>query len=152
MLPTRSQLYFVLFLCLFTVYYDTRLCPLGCLSYVLWRDHRFMGTTLIPLSSERKFGENCAAEVVVGCIYVASRPEESARINILAMLFFSLQHALWVLSWAWVVHSSDNNEQAVTDFFSNNGGSTHTNNWAVLVCASRYWFNYRVCLRSRYLF
>jgi phosphatidylinositol glycan class K len=21
----------------------------------------------------------------------------------------------------------------------------HTNNWAVLVCASRYWFNYRVC-------
>jgi phosphatidylinositol glycan class K len=20
----------------------------------------------------------------------------------------------------------------------------HTNNWAVLVCASRYWFNYRV--------
>ncbi|CAI8055914.1 GPI-anchor transamidase [Geodia barretti] len=21
--------------------------------------------------------------------------------------------------------------------------STHTNNWAVLVCASRYWFNYR---------
>lgn len=78
MLPTRSQLYFVLFLCLFTVYYDTRLCPLGCLSYVLWRDHRFMGTTLIPLSSERKFGENCAAEVVVGCIYVyASRPPQN---------------------------------------------------------------------------
>jgi len=23
------------------------------------------------------------------------------------------------------------------------GGSVHTNNWAVLVCASRYWFNYR---------
>ena len=22
--------------------------------------------------------------------------------------------------------------------------SSHTNNWAVLVCASRYWFNYRV--------
>jgi phosphatidylinositol glycan class K len=22
--------------------------------------------------------------------------------------------------------------------------SGHTNNWAVLVCASRYWFNYRV--------
>lgn len=21
----------------------------------------------------------------------------------------------------------------------------HTNNWAVLVCSSRYWFNYRVC-------
>lgn len=24
--------------------------------------------------------------------------------------------------------------------------SGHTNNWAVLVCASRYWFNYRVRL------
>jgi hypothetical protein len=26
------------------------------------------------------------------------------------------------------------------------GGNTtrHTNNWAVLVCASRFWFNYRV--------
>lgn len=23
------------------------------------------------------------------------------------------------------------------------GGSTHTNNWALLVCTSRYWFNYR---------
>ncbi|EMD36020.1 hypothetical protein CERSUDRAFT_115947 [Gelatoporia subvermispora B] len=25
----------------------------------------------------------------------------------------------------------------------NGGGFAHTNNWAVLVCASRYWFNYR---------
>ncbi|CAK8674982.1 unnamed protein product [Clavelina lepadiformis] len=23
------------------------------------------------------------------------------------------------------------------------GGSSHTNNWAVLVCTSRFWFNYR---------
>jgi len=41
-------------------------------------------------------------------------------------------------------------EDAVRDFFGRNGtntgsGSAHTNNWAVLVCASRYWFNYRVC-------
>lgn len=30
-------------------------------------------------------------------------------------------------------------------------GSTdgHTNNWAVLVCTSRYWFNYRVSLAAR---
>lgn len=26
------------------------------------------------------------------------------------------------------------------------GGGGHTNNWAVLVCSSRYWFNYRVSL------
>lgn len=40
-------------------------------------------------------------------------------------------------------------EVAVRDFFNRSGPdgaseSSHTNNWAVLVCASRYWFNYRV--------
>lgn len=38
-------------------------------------------------------------------------------------------------------------EAAVHHFFSRNAPavpeSAHTNNWAVLVCASRYWFNYR---------
>lgn len=48
--------------------------------------------------------------------------------------------------------------QQVVDLFAGNGsvpsgatgagigatGGRHTNNWAVLVCASRYWFNYRV--------
>lgn len=42
---------------------------------------------------------------------------------------------------------------SVRDFFDRNAltsdslaesESVHTNNWAVLVCASRYWFNYRV--------
>ncbi|KAM5545531.1 hypothetical protein V8D89_000569 [Ganoderma adspersum] len=32
--------------------------------------------------------------------------------------------------------------EPVAEFF-NRQGSSHTNNWAVLVCASRYWFNYR---------
>lgn len=38
------------------------------------------------------------------------------------------------------------NTAAVHDFFGRTtvlGASAHTNNWAVLVCASRYWFNYR---------
>jgi hypothetical protein len=38
-------------------------------------------------------------------------------------------------------------EETVRDFFRKNEApsvSGHTNNWAVLVCASRYWFNYRV--------
>lgn len=30
------------------------------------------------------------------------------------------------------------------------GADGHTNNWAVLVCASKFWFNYRVS-RKRYL-
>lgn len=29
-------------------------------------------------------------------------------------------------------------------FFSDTGDDRHTNNWAVLVGASRFWFNYRV--------
>ncbi|KAJ3150766.1 glycosylphosphatidylinositol anchor biosynthesis [Geranomyces michiganensis] len=32
------------------------------------------------------------------------------------------------------------NDEAIEGFFSNSG---HTNNWAVLVCTSRFWFNYR---------
>ncbi|KAI0750396.1 peptidase C13 family-domain-containing protein [Fomes fomentarius] len=32
--------------------------------------------------------------------------------------------------------------EPVAEFFGRHG-SAHTNNWAVLVCASRYWFNYR---------
>uniref|UniRef100_H2Y7H5 GIY-YIG domain-containing protein n=1 Tax=Ciona savignyi TaxID=51511 RepID=H2Y7H5_CIOSA len=35
---------------------------------------------------------------------------------------------------------SDDVNKRVTDHFS---GSAHTNNWAVLVCTSRFWFNYR---------
>lgn len=37
-------------------------------------------------------------------------------------------------------------EDTARDFFDGRTTSTHTNNWAVLVCSSRYWFNYRVSL------
>ena len=42
--------------------------------------------------------------------------------------------------------ASDSSHAAVEAFFANynSEGRGHTNNWAVLVCASRYWFNYRV--------
>ncbi|KAL1918941.1 uncharacterized protein VTP21DRAFT_2322 [Calcarisporiella thermophila] len=36
--------------------------------------------------------------------------------------------------------STANNDDVVEGFFSQSG---HTNNWAVLVCTSRFWFNYR---------
>ena len=50
--------------------------------------------------------------------------------------------ASWHQSGAKDVIKND----AVHSFSNARGGtvSTHTNNWAVLVCASRYWFNYRV--------
>lgn len=59
------------------------------------------------------------------------------------MQFLSFLH---VLLWSLVVLAANpSQEDVVRDFFGNstNGGSSHTNNWAVLVCASRYWFNYR---------
>ncbi|KAG0001895.1 glycosylphosphatidylinositol anchor biosynthesis [Entomortierella chlamydospora] len=40
--------------------------------------------------------------------------------------------------------SVTNNQEDVEGFFNKNkSGSGHTNNWAVLVCTSRFWFNYR---------
>ncbi|KAG2143072.1 peptidase C13 family-domain-containing protein [Suillus clintonianus] len=40
--------------------------------------------------------------------------------------------------------SSVSADERAADFFGrHDSGSEHTNNWAVLVCASRYWFNYR---------
>ena len=49
----------------------------------------------------------------------------------------------------WTVCSLAASEQAVADFYGKHASSSgHTNNWAVLVCASRYWFNYRVCPRN----
>ncbi|KAI9569932.1 peptidase C13 family-domain-containing protein [Boletus coccyginus] len=44
----------------------------------------------------------------------------------------------------WTVRSVVASEQVVADFYGRHASSSgHTNNWAVLVCASRYWFNYR---------
>ncbi|KAL1662610.1 peptidase C13 family-domain-containing protein [Schizophyllum commune] len=58
-------------------------------------------------------------------------------------------HLLLLLS-GWIAGSLANiQEDAVREFFAQDETlgppttSTHTNNWAVLVCASRYWFNYR---------
>ncbi|KAJ7598877.1 peptidase C13 family-domain-containing protein [Mycena floridula] len=41
----------------------------------------------------------------------------------------------------WTLASKPASEERVKEFFS--GSKSHTNNWAVLVSASRYWFNYR---------
>ncbi|XP_030257851.1 GPI-anchor transamidase [Sparus aurata] len=46
---------------------------------------------------------------------------------------------LWSLFSTYLLASSLNIENHAAQFFS----SGHTNNWAVLVCTSRFWFNYR---------
>ncbi|KAF9443066.1 hypothetical protein P691DRAFT_713766 [Macrolepiota fuliginosa MF-IS2] len=57
------------------------------------------------------------------------------------MRLASFLHLFGILSSTWAFNAT-----AVHDFFDRNaapGASAHTNNWAVLVCSSRYWFNYR---------
>ncbi|EPS68528.1 hypothetical protein M569_06238, partial [Genlisea aurea] len=44
--------------------------------------------------------------------------------------------------WASIVTVLCNHSGASDSFFSSSS-ATHTNNWAVLVCTSRFWFNYR---------
>jgi len=51
---------------------------------------------------------------------------------------------LFTLCYSFVVGQYQENASAVTDFFQVDNAQGHTNNWAVLVCSSRYWFNYRV--------
>ncbi|KAI8977725.1 peptidase C13 family-domain-containing protein [Trametes punicea] len=41
-----------------------------------------------------------------------------------------------------LTYLTDADAEPVAEFIGRHG-SSHTNNWAVLVCASRYWFNYR---------
>lgn len=66
----------------------------------------------------------------------------------------STTHAHWMISLLriphllivlWLVFARAHADP-VTEFFGGGGRtvSAHTNNWAVLVCSSRYWFNYRV--------
>jgi hypothetical protein len=62
-----------------------------------------------------------------------------------ALVVFFIHFALI----AETVNAEAIDQAAVHDFFNRNvpagaSESSHTNNWAVLVCASRYWFNYRV--------
>lgn len=39
-------------------------------------------------------------------------------------------------------HAKGSRDEQISKFFDSSK-SQHTNNWAVLVCSSRYWFNYR---------
>ncbi|KAL7876577.1 hypothetical protein AOLI_G00115400 [Acnodon oligacanthus] len=55
--------------------------------------------------------------------------------NFIFLAIFALINSLYLLP---AVHSNSFETKA-TQFFS----SGHTNNWAVLVCTSRFWFNYR---------
>ncbi|KAH7886969.1 peptidase C13 family-domain-containing protein [Phlebopus sp. FC_14] len=49
--------------------------------------------------------------------------------------------AVW---FSGISASGVSQEDQVSNLFGRHDGSSgHTNNWAVLVCASRYWFNYR---------
>lgn len=52
------------------------------------------------------------------------------------MLVFSLFISFFITNAATALSDAEK----IETFFD---PSTHTNNWAVLVCTSRFWFNYR---------
>ena len=51
-----------------------------------------------------------------------------------------LQRQAVMTKWTWVPRWAT---AALCMVLSCPAVAKHTNNWAVLVCASRYWFNYR---------
>ncbi|KDQ32136.1 hypothetical protein PLEOSDRAFT_1062200 [Pleurotus ostreatus PC15] len=61
------------------------------------------------------------------------------------MLFAALLFLLCFFDLASGINAHNvSQDEILRDFYSKgNNPQGHTNNWAVLVCASRYWFNYR---------
>ncbi|KAJ3099122.1 glycosylphosphatidylinositol anchor biosynthesis [Phlyctochytrium planicorne] len=61
------------------------------------------------------------------------------RLPLLCILIAFIQQCLSKVVWEEAGNLAER-EAKIDGFFSKSG---HTNNWAVLVCASRFWFNYR---------
>lgn len=84
-----------------------------------------------------------------GIIVLLSSPDWEPNLALI-MNIYTLRHVLItcvLFTICYQVLANDAaQEEHVRNFFNKNGGSdsSHTNNWAVLVCSSRYWFNYRV--------
>jgi hypothetical protein len=59
------------------------------------------------------------------------------------LLFLS---AVWTTAGSWDDYGArdvDGDPSQGAQEFLRRGSSAHTDNWAVLVCTSRFWFNYR---------
>ncbi|KAK4687982.1 GPI-anchor transamidase subunit K, partial [Tremellales sp. Uapishka_1] len=63
----------------------------------------------------------------------------------LSVIRHALLYALLAMSLTAGVSLATSSAAQAEDFLTNSTGTdtSHTNNWAVLVCTSRYWFNYR---------
>lgn len=87
-----------------------------------------MGSPADPPPRRRQLGLALAKSVMKRCV------------------LWLLTLTLALASWPHTLALDAARDDAVRGFFNAQSGtvSSHTNNWAVLVCASRYWFNYRV--------
>jgi hypothetical protein len=92
-------------------------------------------------------------EAVLSLIEDSDKRETELSYSYISIIMrhLALAVAQLVLAWLAAANPSTIPEQAsyadVAGQLSNLYGANetrHTNNWAVLVCASRYWFNYRV--------
>jgi hypothetical protein len=90
-------------------------------------------------------GEVKSWRVVTSASIRYPTPDSMPTLRFLAWLLSSLV-SLAILGNV-VLAEDIASQDAATKFFGQHASSEsgHTNNWAVLVCASRYWFNYRVC-------
>ncbi|KAI8904207.1 peptidase C13 family-domain-containing protein [Powellomyces hirtus] len=67
----------------------------------------------------------------------SSAPADNSHDPVLSTADFTNSNNVSLALWS---PEPDVNDAAIEGFFSQSG---HTNNWAVLVCTSRFWFNYR---------
>lgn len=70
-----------------------------------------------------------------------SVPKQAARYSAVGEVINVTMHLniFSILTLLTLIHHSRSENDKIANLFS----SKHTNNWAVLVCSSRYWFNYR---------
>jgi GPI-anchor transamidase subunit K len=66
------------------------------------------------------------------------------------MLSFSFRF-LFIIFLSFIFSVKAEHDIHNANVYAEASESPHTNNWAVLVCASRYWFNYRVRIVGLYL-
>ncbi len=107
--------------------------------------NKFILPCILEGQREGSVSNSDGTEKLYGNSSQISRNGQSPDPMLLSSAIFQL--FLFLSSFSWTAFGSK--EDVVREFFANNGdstptGSTHTNNWAVLVCASKYWFNYRV--------
>lgn len=84
--------------------------------------------------------------------YTNSYSLATLTLNLFTMRFLHILTAVSILLAPLISSlSHEHLDPQLSNLFGNDTTTDgHTNNWAVLVCSSRYWFNYRVRVLTTY--